>query len=204
MKKRTIIVGAAILGLTALTVMNGNKEFPNVKIPQSAKPVPAFYTPVKRDSFYEKEFIRAELKRTASYKIKDFKQDLERILLARMILGEAEDCSEVERVAVAYTAINRMKEADGRERLTDLLLKPRQYSCFNKGKDSNKFLKDPIKYNKKQFLEDVRIAENVLLRRYNDPTKGATHYYNPDLIKAPDWADKSKEIGKIGHHIFFK
>jgi N-acetylmuramoyl-L-alanine amidase len=119
-------------------------------------------------------------------------------------MGEADECSQLEKIAVAYTVINRVNDSAGRKSIKEIILAPRQYSCFNKGTDSLKFLKDPMKYNKKEFVGTINLAEDILSGKYNDPTKGATHYYNPSLIKTPKWAKELKNIGKIGHHIFFK
>jgi N-acetylmuramoyl-L-alanine amidase len=200
MRKRTIIFSAAILSLATLVSMNSNKK---EDLPLGIVPIPAFYTPVIPDSFYEKGLIKIELKKLASYKVNDFNQDSREVILARMLLGEVENCSQLEKIAVAYTAINRVKASENK-RLKDIILQPRQYSCFNEDKDSNKFLKDPIKYNKKEFLGDIELAEDILSGKYNDPTEGATHYYNPDLVKTPQWAKEFQNMGKIGHHLFFK
>jgi N-acetylmuramoyl-L-alanine amidase len=205
MRKRTIIAGVAIFGVATLTGMNfNNKETPLLNIPSGLRPIPTFYTPIKRDSFYEKEFIKSELKRTANYKVDNFDNDSREILLARLILGEADECSQLEKIAVAYTVINRVNASNGRKSIKEVILAPKQYSCFNKGTDSLKFLKDPMKYGKKEFLAIINLAEDILSKKYDDPTKGATHYYNPDLVKTPQWAKELKNLGKMGHHIFFK
>lgn len=207
MRKRTKFITAAIFGLAALTGMKISEKqaYSEIKIPATAKPISSFYEPVRRDPFNEKEFIKTELKKIARYKVDNFNEDSTTIILARMILGEAADCSQLEKIAVAYTAINRMNNSKQSERLKEVILKPRQYSCFNENKaSSTKFLKDPLKYDGKEFLSCLELAEDILLGRYNDPTKGATHYYNPDLVKTPKWAKEYENLKKIGHHIFFK
>ena len=145
------------------------------------------------------------------YKTENFYQDSDRILLARMLLGEAESCPALEKIAIAYTAINRMH--DGKDwngtTLQEVLLKPRQYSCFNP--DISARLKNPMARNPKVFLECLRIAEGVLNRIYVDPTNRATHYLNPnhpDLRgkPLPSWTKTLEEIGRInnGYHVFYK
>ena len=132
------------------------------------------------------------------YKTDDFSKDTERILLARMIWGEARSCHDIEKVAVAYTAVNRAN--DGKkwngETIQEAILKPLQYSCFNKNDPNRNKLKDPEKYDAQSFQRCLRISEIVIGKEFEDPTKGATHYFNPDIAK-PKWADKMRKIGKI-------
>jgi len=140
------------------------------------------------------------------YKTSDFYQDSDKVLLARMLLGEAENCSKQEKIAVAYTAINRVNDNQkwNGEKLKEVILKPYQYSCFNK--NLNNKLKDPLNYNSKEFLGCLELAEEILAGEYKDPTEGATHYYNPKLVKEPEWTKKAEKIGKIenSRHVFYK
>lgn len=153
----------------------------------------------------------AEIKRAETnkviYKTDDFSKDSEEVLLARMLFGEAENCSDLEKVAIAYTAINRVN--DGKkwngETIKEVILKPKQYSCFNE-KDPNKNkLKDPETYGPKTFLHCLKISRNVLAGKYNDPTNGATHYHT--LAVKPRWNYKKMiTIGRINSskHIFYR
>lgn len=140
------------------------------------------------------------------YKVSDFNEDPDQVLLARMLLGEAEDCSKIEKIAVAYTAINRAKDNKkwNGKNLKEVILKPYQYSCFNK--EYNQSLKDPMRYNEKEFISCLNLAEEILNGKYKDPTGGATYYYNPSKIKKPNWAKKLKRIGRIknSYHVFYK
>lgn len=144
----------------------------------------------------------------AAFVTNDFSKDSESVLLARMLLGEAEGCSTLEKVAIAYTALNRVN--DGKrwngETLKEALLTPGQYSCFNHDNKRSKVLKNPLRYNAKEFLQCVDIAEKFVKGKYNNISKGATHYYNPRGISTPYWARHMKEIGKIGDsiHLFYK
>lgn len=141
-----------------------------------------------------------------TYKVSDFSEDPDQILLARMLLGETEDCSKIEKIAVAYTAINRAKDNKrwNGETLREAILKPYQYSCFNK--EYNQPLKNPMRYNQKEFLNCLKLAEEILAGKYKDPTGGATYYYNPSKIQKPNWAKRLKRIGKIknSYHVFYK
>ena len=128
-----------------------------------------------------------------------------------MIFGEARqsDVSEIERIAIGYTAINRAndgKKFNG-ETIREAILKHRvndkgeiffQYSCFNYGDPNRKQLMDPQKYDSRSFEKCLAIAEKILSGNEKYPAHGATHYYNPDEVKKkPSWADKIKKIGRI-------
>lgn len=133
-----------------------------------------------------------------NYKVTDFSQDTDQVLLARMIWGEARGQSDLERVAVAYTAVNRAN--DGKkwngETVREAVLKPWQYSCFNSNDPNRDKLLDPQQYDAESFRECLDIAGKVLSGEHSDPTNGATHYFNPKVV-LPTWAKKMSKIGKI-------
>jgi UDP-N-acetylenolpyruvoylglucosamine reductase len=138
-----------------------------------------------------------------NYKTSDFHKDSEQVLLARMLTGEADECSDIEKIAIAYTAINRKKWGMS---LKEVILYPNAYSCFNPEFDSSTFLKDPLRYDKTEFLNCLKISAEILDGKYKDPTKGATFYYNPNLVKKPKWTRGLIKVGRIknSHHIFYK
>jgi N-acetylmuramoyl-L-alanine amidase len=133
-----------------------------------------------------------------NYKTKDFSNDSDRVLLARMIFGEARGCSEIEKIAVAYTAMNRLR--DGKkwngERIREVILCPFQYSCFNSEDKNREKLMNPESGEPEAWKECLKISERVLSREISDPTKGATHYFNPEHAN-PNWKDSMRKIGKI-------
>ena len=47
------------------------------------------------------------------------------------------------------------------------------------------------------------LAQKIILDSY-DLTNGATHYYNPDKVPTPSWANKLTKIIVIGNHHFYK
>jgi N-acetylmuramoyl-L-alanine amidase len=130
-----------------------------------------------------------------NYRTDDFNKDSDERILARLILGEAEGCSKIEKIAVAYTALNRKKIRE--MQLKGVILEPMQYSCFNNGTESGIFLKDPLGYNRNEFLEDIRLAGDILGGKYKDPTNGADYYYQPNLVKEPSYWKNLIKIGKI-------
>jgi len=151
-----------------------------------------------------------KIKDPINYKTSNFYQDSNEILLARMLLGEAENCSKNEKIAIVYTVLNRMKDNKdwNGKTLKEVILKPYQYSAFNK--DRNAKLKNPLAYNANEFLESLKLAEEILAGKYPDPTNGATHYINPnhpDLKRSlPKWIKKLELVGRIedSFHIFYR
>jgi spore germination cell wall hydrolase CwlJ-like protein len=202
--KKNLIATIILLGVTHHQKGDVNTlEITNQKMPELKK-IEQFYTPINSQVSIEKKTINSE----KNYQTDNFKNDSEEVLLARMILGEAEGCSKIEKIAIAYTAINRAKDkrAWNGETLKDSILMPSQYSCFNKKTDSSIFLKNPFRYNKEEFLNCLEISKAVLKKTYSDPTKGATHYYNPKKVTKPYWTKKLVKIGRIqnSYHIFYK
>ena len=128
-----------------------------------------------------------------NYRTQDFHEDSDEVLLARLLTGEADECSDIEKIAVAYTAINREKWGMS---LKEAILYPRAYSCFNSEFDSSIFLKNPLKYDKTEFLNCLKISAEILDGKYKDPTNGATFYYNPNLVKKPIWTRRFNQSWK--------
>ncbi|MBI2451872.1 cell wall hydrolase [Candidatus Pacearchaeota archaeon] len=149
-------------------------------------------------SIYPLESLASDKQKT-TYQTTNFSQDSDEVLLARMLFGEARDRSELEKVAIAYTAINRSQDRKkwNGESLREAMLKPYQYSCFNYNDSNRKKLMNPEKYEPQAFQECLNIARKVLAGKYRDPTNGATHYYNPDVMSKPSWANKMQKIGRI-------
>jgi len=144
-----------------------------------------------------------------SYKTNDgsFSGDSDEVLLARMIYGEARSEKESERIAVAYTVLNRIGDGvkwNG-ETVGDVILTPSQYSCFNIGNKNRKKLMDPENrdYSPKEWGGCLDVAKGVLNGRFLDPTQGATNYFTG---KVPKWAKKMKSTGRVngGPHTFYK
>lgn len=147
----------------------------------------------------------------SGYRTEDYVSDSDCVLLARMIFGECDGCSEDEKVSVAYTAINRMKDGLGwnGDTLREVILKPYQYSSFNSGLDHR--VRDPMRHNSRGFLDALRIAKEVLDYEHKDPTNGATHFINHEHPsfrnrELPKWTRDFYEIGKINNsrHVFYR
>lgn len=206
MKKKLLI---PILAAGALFT-SPNKPFELNEIPSQFKGEYNLVMP-RLSEIYHSEKIRQleqKVEDAMNYRVADFREDSEICLLARLILGEAAGASTIEKIAVAYSAINRTKWGKS---LKEVILAPYQYSCFNEGTDSSKFLKNPLKYEPEEFYQSLEISKKILAGKYKDPTRGATHYYNPRLVKKPFWANKLFSLGRIPlgnkkftHHVFYK
>ncbi len=172
-----------IIGLTASKIECKNAEQPIRNSPTySPKPVKN----PKQDKKLLEETKPAE---SVSYKTDDFQTDSDELILVRMIFGEARSCSDLEKTAVAYTALNRAddgKEWNGKT-IKEAVLKDLQYSCFNSDDPNLEKLKDPVKYDEKSWQNCLQIARNVVNKTSSDPTNGATHYHAKSVH--PYWAD---------------
>jgi|SRR3989344_4213166 len=141
---------------------------------------------------------RIEIKSAGSpqqvnYITSDFSKDSDAVLLARMLYGEARNCSDNEKIAIAWTAVNRAN--DGKkwngETVRGAILKPLQYSCFNTGDPNRAKLMNPDGHYFERCLE---VAEGVLNGTHKDNTKGAMHYHT--IAINPKWAESKKMRAK--------
>ena len=131
------------------------------------------------------------------YYTDDFSKDSDGVLLARMIFGEARDCSYLERAAVGCTAVTRANDRKNwnGETIRQAILKPWQYSCFNENDPNKNVLMNPESYDAKSFYECLDVSKKILDGKVEDPSK-ITHYFNPKLGR-PKWA-REKNIRVLG------
>lgn len=121
-------------------------------------------------------------------------------MLARIMDAEAAQEGVGGKLAVAAVIRNRAKTGGYGDGIRGVITKPGQFSAINdvtgyaKGQGANQiFWRTPSK-------ESQQIAQAVLAGNYEDPTGGATHYFNPDHAD-PKWA-KGKQFNRIGNHVF--
>ena len=130
--------------------------------------------------------------------------------MARTLFGEIRGGTLSDKIAVAWTIRNRADMDlgnDGKpdwwgEGIAGVCLKPWQFSCWN-ANDPNrdKLLKADISLA--SFRECLAVTAHVLGGKSTDPTKRATHYYNPDVVNEPHWVKGATLTGKIGAHLFY-
>jgi spore germination cell wall hydrolase CwlJ-like protein len=146
-----------------------------------------------------KDYYKQQIENEKNYVTDDFTKDKDEVLLARMIMGEVAKHPKWEKMEIGSTAITRMNWG---LTLKEVILFPRAYSCFNE--DSNRLdeLRNPFDYGKTEFLNCLDVSKELLKMKYK--SLGATHYYNPEVVKKPSWANKMKFVGKVGPHLMYK
>lgn len=126
---------------------------------------------------------------------------LEELILAINFVMEESENKESDIKGIANVILNRSKA--GRGSVVDVVLEPQQFSGWNKHqpvKRDSKTIRNIMKnrpkddryQNRKSW--DLAVKYAKLLSKggnFDDNTKGATHYYNPNKIEPP-WGQKTK------------
>lgn len=122
-------------------------------------------------------------------------------LMALCIWREARGESELGRRGVAWVIYNRVvHNSYFGDSIQTVILKPWQFSSFNEN-DPNERLWPAD--NDQAYLEIQNIATSVLNGTDDDPTDGATSYFDVS-IPAPAWAATMKLTLETGRLRFFK
>jgi cell wall hydrolase len=120
-------------------------------------------------------------------------------LLTMCIYGESRSESYEGKLAIGYVVMNRLHERKWfGKTLREVILKPYQFSCFNRN-DPNyrKLFKPKARYWKECF----KAAWNAYSKLGEDPTDGSNHYCRYNIT--PRWIHKMDQKKRIGNHIFF-
>jgi spore germination cell wall hydrolase CwlJ-like protein len=112
-------------------------------------------------------------------------------IVARTIYAEASGETVEGKLAVASVIHTRAK--GNVNKIVDVILKPRQFSCWNDGNI-------PEEGSGQAWLDSVLVAEQLLSGKFK-PTVKATHYYNPKKA-SPSWARNQHVVAMIGNHKF--
>lgn len=131
--------------------------------------------------------------------------------VARTVWGEARGEPFNGKIAIAWVIRNRVElDLHGDEKpdwwgegYEAVCLKPWQFSCWN-ANDPNREKLLAVTDADAMYRDSLDAARLVIAGKVDDPTGGATHYFNPDAVKAPQWAFSGTETARIGHHLFFK
>lgn len=126
----------------------------------------------------------------------------DRDLLARTLMAEAGNQGLGGMLAAGSVIMNRVKTPGYGDGVRGVILKPGQFSAWNsltgyaggeQGQNMAAIRPSADAYN---------AADLLLSGNYQDPTGGATHYYNPS-ISQPKWGlGAGGEWTRIGDHVF--
>ena len=126
----------------------------------------------------------------------------DRELLARLLQAEAGSEGPLGMLAVGSVIRNRANARGYGDTIRDVMMKPGQFSPLNsitgyaggeQGVDFDRLQASDTAYS---------VADAILSGQYDDPTGGATHFYNPD-ISTPSWGRESGgDWMTLGRHIF--
>lgn len=121
-------------------------------------------------------------------------------LLTMCIYGEARSEPYQGKLAIASVVMNRVSLGGWYgNSVKEVLLKPYQFSCFNR-RDPN----FPKLFKPQQKLWNLcfKAAWNAYSKLSQDPTDGANHYCRHDI--SPPWIKRMKKTKRIGDHEFFR
>ena len=127
-------------------------------------------------------------------------------ILAKTIYGEARGESLSGQEAVANVILNRVKmnlihPMWWGKSITEVCLKPKQFSCWNSDDPNFKLLQADLSAQPVYQICE-RIARRALAGVLKDNTKGATHYHS--FRCHPLWARHLVPCAQIGHHLFYR
>jgi spore germination cell wall hydrolase CwlJ-like protein len=122
--------------------------------------------------------------------------------LALCIWREARGESDEAKLGVAWTIHNRVKlQGWMGKTYSDVVWKPYQFSSFNAGDPNSAKIPNPN--SDKSYVACLDAADKAFSGAGDDPTNGATHYYD-DSIAAPKWTAGATLTVKLGKLNFYK
>lgn len=113
----------------------------------------------------------------------DFYDDPEDILLARLILGEAEGQSKEAKIGVGFTVMNRLKRQVSYwgYNVREIILKDRQYDAMWSAVTYNK-VRDPLdaatEARRREWQESCEVSRGLLFSNLPDLAQGATFFHD--------------------------
>jgi hypothetical protein len=124
-----------------------------------------------------------------------------RDILAKTLQAEAGNQGPLGMLSVGSVIMNRLMSGKYPNKLHDVILQPGQFSAWNKSTG----YADGQQGQNMDFTPTASaysVADQLLDANYNDPTGGATHFYNPDIVN-PSWGkDAGGNWKTIGNHVF--
>lgn len=130
-----------------------------------------------------------------------------RDLLVRTVIGEADGEPLPGQAGVAHVVLNRLKSGSFGKSLEDVLFAPKQFEPWGSRRDELM----PIPTNDPRYQQAAAVVDGALAGKLPDPTKGSTHFANPEIVAqrgnsgAMRWINAMAENGsgiRIGKHAF--
>ena len=138
---------------------------------------------------------------------KTLEEQTDDILLACLLWGEARGETPEAQYAVGCVVRNRVLAGRyGGNTWKGVILRPKQFSCFNPQDINRKKLLDPLEWDKPAVWERCyAVARSILDGEALDTTKRSTHYHDKTLdLRPPFWAKVFKATVSIGDLRFFR
>lgn len=140
----------------------------------------------------------------------DFNDDPEAIIMARLMLGEAETQSAEAKLWVAGSVLNRVASSAWPNTIHDVILQEGQYDPFKSVDTNFRKITDPLgedtsQLRLKNWQECCDLAEKLLLGRIPNPTT-ATHFSGEGVDKdyfIKTYIPKGKFLKQIDNTIFY-
>src|SRR5258707_194595 len=127
----------------------------------------------------------------------------DRDMMVRTVIGEADDQPAVGQAGVAHVILNRLRDGRWGDTPSSVVLARNQFEPWStRARELTGIKPDSDRYQKV-----AGVVDDVLAGRTPDPTGGATHFLQPDIVRRrggslPDWA--SGPGLRIGDHVFYK
>lgn len=116
----------------------------------------------------------------------DFADDTNEMLLARLILGEAENQSKEAKIWIGGAVLNRVKAEAWPDSIHEIILQKGQYDPFKVSDRNFKKITDPLNTNYKSRLaawhESYDTAQKLISGEITNPTT-ATHFHGVGVTK---------------------
>jgi hypothetical protein len=126
--------------------------------------------------------------------------------LIRTVMSEAGDQSDQGKAAVAHVILNRYKSGQFGDSIMHILHAPKQFEPWSLSPSSKNY---PMRHDasSKEYKQAGAIVDDALAGDSQDPTGGATHFLQEDIVRKrrggslPSWA--SGQGQRIGDHTFY-
>ena len=128
--------------------------------------------------------------------------DDDREVLARTLMAEAGNQGPLGMLAAGSVIMNRARTPGYGNGVQGVILKPGQFSPWNSVTGYAGGEQGQNMAAIRPTSEAYSVADRLLSGQYEDPTGGATHFYNPD-ISTPSWGQSAGgDWTRIGAHVF--